>query len=113
MSTSAPESAAQLFFELVIEMLMVSNTPVLSALISLRNREEGVCVGKGPSVSVGATVQVPELAELPELPEVVVMLSVLATLSFLQASSITGTELAPIKKWRRNLLRDCSIVVCF
>jgi len=95
MSTSAPESAAQLFFEFVIEILMVSNTPVRSALISLRAREEGVCVGKGPSVSVGATMQVPELAELLE---VVVLLSVLATLSFLQASSITGTELAPIRK---------------
>jgi hypothetical protein len=49
---------------------MVKATPVLSLVISLLTSEEGVLVGKGPSVSVGLTVHDPE--EVPDpVPELV------------------------------------------
>src|ERR1044071_6128872 len=59
MSTMAPARAAQLLFLLLMVILMVNGTPVRSLRISLVTSEEGVFVGKGPSVSVGEVVQVP------------------------------------------------------
>ena len=70
------------------------------SVISLRTYDAGECVGYGPSVSVGATLQVPESVEseelLPddELPEVVVVVAV--SESFLQASANTEVDAAPI-----------------
>ncbi len=59
---------------------MVKATPVRSSLISLRTKEEGVFVGKGPSVSVGVTVQLPEVVVV-----VVEEVEVVDAVSFLQA----------------------------
>ena len=69
---------------------MVNATPVLSPVISLFINVLGDLVGKGPSVSVGVTVQVPEVVpepvEVESVPEVVELESEeLPDVSFLQA----------------------------
>lgn len=59
-------NAAQLALVFLIVMLTVNITPVLPSRISDRTYEEGVCVGNGPSVSVGVTEQVPDPEPEPE-----------------------------------------------
>jgi hypothetical protein len=105
----APASAAQLAFEFLMVMLTANNTPDLSSRISERTYDEGVCVGKGPSVSVGVTAQLPEPVPVP-VPDPEPELEV--TSAFLQAAwMIKGTEVAPISMLRRNFFLDCSIAI--
>ena len=85
--------------------LIVKSTPVLSSLISLRTSEEGVFVGKGPSVSDGLTVQSPVVV----VPPVVSVVSGVVTSSFEHAK---GTMLARPKTARPFLKKSfLSIVV--
>jgi len=81
--------------------------------MSLRTYDAGTFVGNGPSVSVGATVQVPfvpaEVFAVPE-PEVV-LLSVVP--AFLQASIITGVEIAPIIKLLMKFFLSMATLFCF
>jgi len=91
-------------------MLIVNATPVLSSRISDLTNDEGVIVGKGPAVSVGVTEQEPEpdpVLVLVSVPDVVEVIS-----SFLHAAIITGTDVAPIRKFFRNFFLD-SIVLAF
>jgi len=77
--------------------------------MSLRTYDDGVCVGKGPSVSVGATVQLLEL----EPPVVVVVVPVVVLVvteelsSLLQAVSSAGAAAVP----RSRLLRKCFLSI--
>ena len=95
-------------------ILMVKATPVLSSLMSDLTNDEGVIVGKGPPVSVGVTVHEPEPDPVLVLVPVPVPVSepVDETSSFLQAAMITGTDVAPIRKFLRNFFLD-SIVFTF
>ena len=107
MSTITPAKAAQLLLVFFTVIVIVNPMPVLSSRISDLTRDEGVMVGNGPAVSVGAITQVPE--ELP-LPELVLEL-LLETISlFLQASINNGTDVAPINKFFKNFFLVCSIM---
>jgi len=91
-------------------MLIVNATPLLSSRISDLTNDEGVIVGKGPAVSEGVTEQEPEpdpVLVLVSVPDVVEVIS-----SFLHAAIITGTDVAPIRKFFRNFFLD-SIVLAF
>src|SRR5690349_13919481 len=83
MSTMAPAKAAQLALALLMVILMVSGTPVRSLRISAVTSDEGVCVGKGPAVSVGEVVQLP--SELVPAFELEIDVVVRPESSFLQA----------------------------
>ena len=92
----APASAAQLVFLFCMVMFTASGTPVLSSIILLRWYEEGWCVGNGPCVSVGASVQAPVVVVVP---------------SFLQAFINGATATKPnavklfFKKFFRSMMR--------
>ncbi len=79
-------------------------TPVLSSRMSDRTSDDGVMVGNGPAVSVGVTVQelLPVLLPVP-VSDVVVAV---AAASFLHAAMITGTDVAPIRKFLKNFFLD-------
>ena len=118
MSTIAPDKAAQLLFLLLIVILIVNATPVRSLLISFVTSDEGLLVGKGPSVSVGEVVQLPLVVpvEVPvdvpvEVP-VLVPESEVASLSFLQPASgaIALMPNAAIKPFLKKSF--LSIVLC-
>jgi hypothetical protein len=73
-------------------ILIVNGTPVLSLVIFEVTRLEGVLVGKGPAVSVGARVHEPvEPVPEPEPEEDVVSV----TVSFLQELSKGATNAKP------------------
>ena len=87
-------------------MVTVKATPVLSSRMSDLVNVDGVTVGNGPAVSVGAIVQVPEVL----LPEPELELVVTETTSvFLHASISRGTDVAPINKFFKNFFLVCSI----
>jgi len=111
MSTIDPDRPLQLSFVFLIVIFIVNATPVLSNRISDLTSDDGDLVGKGPAVSVGDTVQDPELVPVPvSVPVVVPVPEVELRSSFLQAASITGTDVAPIRKLLRNFFLDCSMV---
>jgi hypothetical protein len=86
---------------------MLNATPVLSSRISVRIKDDGVMVGKGPAVSVGETVQLPDPLPEPEpLP-----LPVSVVLVFLQAAKITGADAAPMNMFFKKCLRSMIVVL--
>jgi len=105
-------------FLLLIVILTVRGTPALSLTILEVTKLEGVFVGKGPSVSVGATVHEPEEEPEPGVePEPDVVAAVPATsVSFLQAvykGATNATPKAAIQFFKKSLRCIIGLLICF
>ena len=97
MSTSAPDSAAQLLFLFLMVIVTAIGSPERSERISFMTNELGVLVGNGPSVSEFVTVQFELDEPLVEPCEVVEpeVVEVGSTVSLLQELTIGTTVAMP------------------